>query len=645
MSQGPTVTTDATPIPAPWLRLVRSLSPRRLLANLRNPIVQKEIFVLGRKRSTYVVRSASLLILLAIVILAYLPTFLLERTDETGLEFMQRVQELAPQLTAIVLWFEFVALVLVGPMILGGSLCDERRSGTLGALFTTPLTAFQIAAGKLIAGLSQLVILVLLAMPLLLALRIFGGVPLALVFAMAAVVLSTALLAATLSLFYSARSPRGFSAAMAAILATVAIHGVVSICLAIASAKGWMPSSTDEALATALSAPVTLGMSTAELMGEYVPMGLSPVSLCWYNTLYSLAVSAVAFLAVVIRLRRVMLKDAGSAVELMTRRQRRKKKKQSTDSPPPSANTESTTAPPDDAVESVRNASREVSDRPVLWRELAQPAFRSYVRLIFTALILAGLLIYVNAEMTSANDRHGANLPIMGIGLAIMLFIGTGAASGSIPLERESRTLDVLMTTPLSAREIIVGKFWGAMKRQWFIPAVLLTHLLLSGVLASDIPLVAIVHVAVIIFCSLSFLSALGIWMSIKGKKGSTASVKTALIALSLWLLPFPAFALIAGVLEAVGIHRAGQWFLAGAAVINPVFLGVDSLLPERVWDGGYTSGRYAYTLPLPGSDDHIGFVGFTTLLAIVMGTYLLLAKLILRRARVLLGQETNRLH
>ena len=35
MSQGPTVTTDATPIPAPWLRLVRSLSPRRLLANLR----------------------------------------------------------------------------------------------------------------------------------------------------------------------------------------------------------------------------------------------------------------------------------------------------------------------------------------------------------------------------------------------------------------------------------------------------------------------------------------------------------------------------------------------------------------------------------------------------------------------------------
>jgi ABC-type transport system involved in multi-copper enzyme maturation permease subunit len=422
-------------------------------------------------------------------------------------------------------------------------------------------------------------------------------------------------------------------------LATLAIHGAVSILLAIANAKGLNSGVGGMTAVMALSGPVTMGVSTAELLGEPVDLARSATTLCWYNTIYSLAITAVVFLALVVRLRRVMLKDAGSAVTVLTRRQKRKMSRANKAGPPAGASAEESPVAVGVPAEEVEHTSREVGDRPVLWRELAQPAFRSRWRLALTILVLAGLLIYLNIEMESSQERHGANMMIMGLGLAIMLLLGSGAASSAIPQERESRTLDVLMTTPLSAREIILGKFWGAMRRQWFLPSVLLIHLLLSGVLGSTVPLVALVHVSVVIVASLAFLSAVGIWMSVKSKKSVGASVRTALIGLGVWLLPFPAAALMQSLASVLGWRREGEWFLSLAAVINPVFLGAGSLKIPSMWD---SNGR-AYFLPEPMFEGNVGFTEFTAVLAIVMGGYLVLAWLVLQRARIVLGRQTNR--
>lgn len=626
-------------------RVMRAWSPRRLASNVRNPILQKEIFVAGRRRSTYVLRCVLLLILLAIVSLYYLPLMLEMGANTSGLMFMQRVQELAPIMTTIIVWFEYVTLLLIGPILVGGALCEERRSGTLGALMTTPLTAFQIASGKLLANLSQMVILTLLALPIILSLRIFGGVSLDTVLGMACVVVSSAVLASTLSMFYSAKAPRGFNAAVSGIFTTAVLHGGVSLFFVWMGFKQFIFPNTAGAVAVSLCGPAVLGMSSAELLGEspLAGMGVRAFEVCMYNSLYSVILAVLAFVAVVFRLRKVMLMDAGSAVTLLTRKQKRRAKAAARSAAVALQSSTSDASVPAPAqistqdVHLVEQESREVGDRPVLWREIAQPAFRSRIRFIVTLVVVGGLLLYLNGEMDSEYDRRSANAVVIGIGIVLSLIVGTGAAAHAITQERESRTLDVLLTTPLTAREIIWGKFVGALRRQWFLPSVVLVHLLLSGVFASKIPLVAMFHVGAIFLVTLSFLSAVGVWMSVVSKKSTGAGVRTALVALALWVLPFPLLGILMGILNALGNRVSDDTFFGIAAIVNPVFLAVTSVGRDRNWNGYDTS----YELPrFLGS---LGIPGFTLLVTVILSVYTGLAALALYRARKVLGSQSNR--
>ncbi len=628
-------------------RLVRGLSPTRLAANLRNPILQKEIYVAGRKRSTYILRCVLLLILLAVVCLAYLPLMIEMGRNSTGLMFMQRVQELAPVMTLVIVWFEYVTLLLIGPILVGGSLCDERRSGTLGALMTTPLTAFQIASGKLLASLSQMVILILLALPIILFLRIFGGVSLDTVLGMACVVISSAILASTLSMFYSAKAPRGFNAAISGIFTTAVLHGGPSLLFVWMAAKNIITQNTALGVATTLCGPAILGMSTAELLGEspLATFGYRAIEVCLYNSLYSLILAGIAFVAVVFRLRKVMLMDAGSAVTLLTRKQKRRAKaadRAASSAVPASSAIPDFTAAPAPAVSTqdvhlVEQDSREVGDRPVLWRELAQPAFRSKARFIFTLVVIGGLLLYLNSEMDYKNERRGANNFVNGLGMVLSLIIGLGATAHTFTQERESRTLDVLLTTPLSAREIVWGKFVGALRRQWFLPSVVVVHLLLSGVFAGGVPIVAIFHVGAIFLITLAFLSAVGVWMSVISKKTTGAGVRTALIALALWALPFPLLGIFMAILEAAGNRMSDDAFFGVALIINPVYLAVVAVGRDSYWNTSGTSYQLPNFLGSPG------IPGFTLLVTCYVLLYGGLAALALYRARKVLGYQTNR--
>lgn len=642
-----------TPKPPNWgQRLIRDLSPVRLAANLRNPILQKEIYVAGRKRSTYVLRCVLLLILLAVVSLSYLPMMIEMGSNATGLRFMQRVQELAPVMTLVIVWFEYVTLLLIGPILVGGSLCDERRSGTLGALMTTPLTAFQIASGKLIASLSQMVILILLALPIILALRIFGGVSVDTVLGMACVIISSAILASTLSMFYSAKAPRGFNAAVSGIFTTAVLHGGVSLLFVWLGFKNILPASVltqnqAGAIAVACCGPAVLGMSSAELMGEspLASMGYRALEVCLYNSLYSIILSVLAFVAVVFRLRKVMLMDAGSAVTLMTRKQKRKAKaadqRASAAAQSPSLTPDAATPQPaavsTQDVQLVEQDSREVGDRPVLWRELAQPAFRTRLRFIFTLVVIGGLLLWLNAEMDHESDRRGANYFVNGFGMVLSLIVGLGATAHAFTQERESRTLDVLLTTPLTAREIVWGKFMGALRRQWFLPTVVLVHLLLSGVLAAGVHIVAVFHVGAIFLVTLAFLSAVGVWMSAISKKTTGAGVRTALIAMGFWVLPFLLVLISVAIFEAVGSYISDDTLIGIAAIINPVYLAIVAVGRDSSWNG------YSTSYELPRFFGSVGIPGFTLLIALYVAAYGLLAALALYRARVVLGRETNR--
>src|SRR5262249_1232728 len=141
---------------------------------LFGPIFQKEVRSTGRRRATYLFRMLYATALLVVVALAF-QGLRQSAAHLSGVQRLQMLQQLAPQLALIIMWFQFAALALAAPIFAATAICDERRARTLGTLLTTPLTAPQIIWGKLSSRLVQLTILALLAAPLLLAIRVFGG--------------------------------------------------------------------------------------------------------------------------------------------------------------------------------------------------------------------------------------------------------------------------------------------------------------------------------------------------------------------------------------------------------------------------------------------------------------------------------------
>jgi ABC-type transport system involved in multi-copper enzyme maturation permease subunit len=100
--------------------------------------------------------------------------------------------------------------------------------GPSQALMTTPLNAAQIVFGKLTSRLVMLAILALLVAPLLLAIRVFGGLDGRVVIATTAISLSTAFLGAALGLMYSTWHKRASNAAVFGLLTLVLLQAAPS---------------------------------------------------------------------------------------------------------------------------------------------------------------------------------------------------------------------------------------------------------------------------------------------------------------------------------------------------------------------------------------------------------------------------------
>jgi ABC-type transport system involved in multi-copper enzyme maturation permease subunit len=238
------------------------------------------------------------------------------------------------------------------------------------------------------------------------------------------------------------------------------------------------------------------------------------------------------------------------------------------------------------------HASREVGDQPVLWREVRQRVFRRPVlmRIAVWAVVLIALFVYyqVMLDRTPGSwgldpDRlseEGLNFPVAAIGTGIAILLACFGSGTLIAGERESRTWEVLLATPLSAREIVMGKFLGALRRQVFIPAVVVGHFLFVGLLG-PVRLSTALYTAVLISGGVAAVTATGLLASMWVSK----SVRAAALNFAFWL------GVWAGLPMAVGIICASFGLdadtpLSLVCTINPVGMAVvactGGVRPER---------------------------------------------------------------
>ncbi len=535
--------------------ILSSLNP---IAAFFGPIFQKEVRTAGRRRSTYVFRSLYCLGLLAILIGA----FFMYRSDLSGrsaVAYLQSMQELAPTMSLVVAWFQFGVLLLAAPVLAAGTVCDERRARSLDVLMATPMRPGQIVAGKLSSRIVQIVILAFLAAPALLAVRIFGGLNAEVVLACSCVAVSTAVLGASLGVFYSVRQRRGTMAALFGVLSLLLLQAAPSMIEGIRfyiANEYVVISPFRENILTTCSPAVMEGLSKSVFESAPVPhvelFGLTATAStpgraatdfgpAWiWNSIYNLVFAAFVTFSTALNLRRSMtrtpVREKIHSIEPITPAEPAPVAGEPADTDPsaarPRLSRKDRRRLRRAAKERFASRDRTVTDNPVLWREIRQPAFGS--KAVFRVVLILTILGLGSLYALAGFDNIGLHAALAYIACAAVMFQSVFLTSGPYAGEREARTWDVLLTTTLTPRQILRGKLLGALRSIWFIPAVVIAHFLIIACVGYIRP-VGVLYITLILLGPAIFLTGTGHLLSLRFKRAVTAGALNLAVAVSLW--------------------------------------------------------------------------------------------------------------
>jgi len=550
-------------------KVVRQIAFVLCLAWLTGPILTKELRVSGRRRRHYVLRSAYVLLMLAFVAGAWL-TFVPWEKHHSPLRVLIKTPEAGMWIVVTLVWFQFSAAGLMGIILPSNAVSDEIYHRTLGVLMTTPITALQIVMGKMLAKLSQVLLLLAMSVPVLLLVQGFGGVPWEFVACGLCLTVSTVLLFASISVFYSIFTRHSYLV----ILATILTGGVLFIGLPFA--VGWfmaepldMREQTVISFLSAVNPIVALAIETEEMSwggGLQVYWGVCSVFLT--------AVSAGILAACVALVRRAAIRQliggssddvepvivtaplvaapvgavraaallppipAASAAGVGAAPPPGPPASGGTAEPPPLP----PSAPPGPpelptflglVVAPRQPRVRRVSGWPTLWREVRLPMIRKRLwRILIPSITMAILLFtYVIVAVENELDDEEAHIAYLMIFFILGVLATLTASAGCITSEKESRSWPLLLMTSVSYPAIILGKAAGVARRVLPVWSLVAWHLLVFTLVGFVHPIVW-VHMAIVATYLIVFLIGTGMYFSAMFRRTTTAVVMNLLLAL-----------------------------------------------------------------------------------------------------------------
>jgi len=482
-------------VATPWLSYGSWLSTciaNRMqgIAMLLGPVFSVEIVTSARRARYFVLRTAYALILL----LSLWSVYALAREQSASLELnIRQTAELTAGFFSSVAYLQLITVLLVGPAIAAGTIAGERQRRTIEYLFATDLSNREIILDKLAGRLLLITYLIAVSLPILATFRLFGGISLDVLMILFVVTASTMVAVAAVSVCISVWSTKARDAVLRTYLVLLAVL-ILPLVLG-----AWLASGVAGQLAGGLGRLVqwllvanpllVLGQSLNRTAGSrsiWQPVG----SMVLAHTVAAAVSIAVATMAV----RRVHLRAAGKSARgrrrLPTRWWRPK-----------------------------------LGNHPMLWKEL-------FARHAVTRLGLAGwiasLLILLATAMTTGwvflaalesnrlfldNDYFQyASMAGALAGCAALLLIGMRAA-GAIAGEKERDCWLSLVSTPLTAREIVLAKVVGNVYALRWILVVPIGIWALGVVLWLPYLLVLLVLVVLLLLLAL-FISSLGVLAS-----------------------------------------------------------------------------------------------------------------------------------
>jgi ABC-type transport system involved in multi-copper enzyme maturation permease subunit len=503
----------------------------------------------GRGTALRFIYGAALLLALGFVYSRHFPGYdLLSLADEHPWVSLRAQASFAQAFATTLLLAQNVAVLVLTPAYLAGAVAEEKEKKTLNILFTTPLTNREILLGKMLGRLAHIGGVLLVALPVLSLAQLWGGVDLAVILAGSAVTALTLFSVGALSLFFSTTANTVASALVGAYAAS-AVLGLGCLCQG--GGYAFSPISFVVELdnrmthgAEKAAVPRALAQSPAEVALEMVSH-------------YAVVHGGIAVVVVLgtISLLRPLDRPAGlrpddwSAV------------------PPPVE--ERPYGPPPDIVaehDNLYSPSPPVGDDALFWKEvlqgsgLAVPLRSQEVGIPIAVAAIVSVFLWGLTGLAWLSNPGGweagqsallvANVVNLVLRLSSVIFLaGVCAAiafraAGTVVRERARRTLDGLLTLPVSRAAILRAKWLGAVLRVRYQLYLMVAGWVIGLCTAAVHPL-ALVLLLLTVGAHIAFLASLGLWVSLRARTVPWALVSTALVLLLffgsswlLWLLP-----------------------------------------------------------------------------------------------------------
>jgi ABC-type transport system involved in multi-copper enzyme maturation permease subunit len=536
---------------------------------LAGPILTKELRVSSRRRRNYVLRSAYLAVLTIFIVLVWLGTVRWESYRDYAYR-VSRMAEAGRTIIVWIAWFQFIVLQIVTVIMLSTSISEEIYAKTLGVLMTTPINSFQIVIGKLFSKILQLLLLLAASLPMLAVLRVLGGVPWDFVVASLCITLTTALLVASVTMFFSILFRWAFVSILMSMGALLAFYGLLPLIVGLfVTAMGVYDAEILMPLATVFihyNPVIMLVALTAEMFRPgAVTRGGSPFFFAWWiNCLISLGLASLILAACVAMVRRVGLRmvagatgagpssaaaiaaSAGPALAPVPR--------QVAIAPPqPGLVVGDTAARPPvlEVLEAPAFAAatlplrparparvREITGSPIIWRELRSTWLKRGVLYwvflgvgVWLLLLIYGLIAWAEHHAFRYEGLHVGFIVVYTIIAALVTCV---LAATNITSEKESRSWELLLCTPLGDWHILLAKFVGALRRCmpiWLLP---IAHILLFS-LAGCCNIALLPMYLLIAGGMVVLLVGAGLYCGSRFRRTTTAVILNIGLALGLW--------------------------------------------------------------------------------------------------------------
>lgn len=463
------------------------------------PIFTRELFAAPRRTRFYTLRVVYPLALMGLAATAWLLV--------AGNQLVRNLGDLALFGTLV---FQFLApvqlalLLVLSPLGAAGKIALEKDRRTLDLLLLTRISDTELVLGETLAGVLSMLVMTAASLPVFFGLTLLGGIDpvqvLRIFFVYIGVILAAGSLGACLA-FWREKTFQTVALSLLAIVGWIGAWEAVRISAGDGVDGGSLRSLTAtfspwRALQSAVSAsPVATSAAWLSHPSErflLVALGAAAVLngiAVWrvrvWNTVQSARMDPAAELDSIFP----VLAEKGGAALL------RPETAAAGSEPAPRSNDQREVAPAEPETVGAPNAQvknvhadqsvrvRKMWEHPILWREVRTWAYGRkmiVVRLAFVAVFLAAAVFVQQAAGVRGTLTKWQTLQVFAPLFALSLLLVNALAVNSLCQERDGRTLDLLLTTDLSPREILFSKLAGV---YWNAKEMILLPILMSAAL------------------------------------------------------------------------------------------------------------------------------------------------------------------